>query len=119
MAHDTFLRELLVNARSKNAGPFTLTIDLFVRTREDYEAIRESDAVTPDTVGAVLNVPPVDIRVFFFEPALAIKISMPREVSSGAPGDRDLFGGQQFPPLLDLRVPGTTDERTGSSSATG
>ncbi|MCB1854166.1 MAG: DUF4387 family protein, partial [Halieaceae bacterium] len=36
----------------------------------------------------------------YFDPALAIKICLPREVSSGAPGDRDVYGAQQHAPLL-------------------
>ena len=42
------------------------------------------------------------VRIFEFEPALAIKISVPRLLPGGAPGDSDVAGGQQFAPLLDI-----------------
>ena len=45
-----------------------------------------------------------DVRVFYFEPALAVKISIPRLVSGGAPGDTDVAGGQQFVPLLSIEL---------------
>ena len=40
------------------------------------------------------------LDIIYFDPALAIKICLPREVSSGAPGDRDVYGAQQHAPLL-------------------
>ena len=33
-----------------------------------------------------------------FERILTIKVTLPRQISSGAPGDRDVYGcGQHFP----------------------
>jgi len=40
------------------------------------------------------------------DPALAIKFTIKRLVSSGSPGDADIFGAQQYGPLLDIEVPG-------------
>jgi hypothetical protein len=39
------------------------------------------------------------------DPALAIKFSILRERPSGSPGDSDIFGAQQYAPLLDIEVP--------------
>ena len=41
-----------------------------------------------------------------FDPALAIKFTIRRRMPSGSPGDADIFGSQQYGPLLDLVVPG-------------
>jgi hypothetical protein len=41
-----------------------------------------------------------------FEPALAIKFTIYRRMPSGSPGDADIFGSQQYGPLLDIEVPG-------------
>ena len=38
--------------------------------------------------------------------ALAIKVSFPRPQSSGSKHDSDVYGGQQYAPLLGLEVPG-------------
>ena len=40
-----------------------------------------------------------------FDPALAIKFTMYRRLSSRGPGDADIFGSQQYGPLLDIEVP--------------
>jgi hypothetical protein len=37
--------------------------------------------------------------------ALAIKVSFPRPQSSGSKYDSDVYGGQQYAPLLSLSVP--------------
>ena len=53
-------------------------------------------------VGALYGLAPERVRIFEFEPALAIKVSVPRLVPGGSPGDSDVAGGQQFVPLLDI-----------------
>jgi hypothetical protein len=39
-----------------------------------------------------------------FDPGNAIKFTIYRERPSGSPGDADIFGAQQYAPLLDLEV---------------
>jgi hypothetical protein len=40
-----------------------------------------------------------------YDPANAIKFTILRERPSGSPGDPDIFGAQQYAPLLDIEVP--------------
>jgi hypothetical protein len=40
-----------------------------------------------------------------FEPGLAIKFTIFRATPSGSAGDGDIFGAQQYAPLLDVEVP--------------
>ena len=40
-----------------------------------------------------------------FDPALAIKFTIYRRLPSGSPGDADIFGSQQYGPLLDIDLP--------------
>jgi hypothetical protein len=56
-------------------------------------------------------VTPVDIIVVNHDAALAIKVSFPRPQSSGSMRDSDVYGGQQYAPLLDLDVPGRSPAR--------
>jgi len=52
------------------------------------------------------NIPEERISDFLeFDPAYAIKFTIYREHYSGNPGDPDIFGCQQYPPLLDIEVP--------------
>jgi hypothetical protein len=40
-----------------------------------------------------------------FDPGMAIKFTMYRKVPSGSVGDPDVFGSQQYGPLLGVEVP--------------
>lgn len=91
--------------RSKNAGPFRLTLDILFRTREVYEHIKKTGQVTPDLVARLYGVSIDEITDFiFFDPGKAVKITMRRPVSSGAPGDTDVYGAQQHAPLLVIQL---------------
>ena len=57
--------------------------------------------ITPEVVAGSTALPP-DVRILWFEPALAVKVAVPRLVPGGAPGDTDVAGGQQYAPLLDI-----------------
>ncbi len=46
-----------------------------------------------------------ELRKLEFDPALAIKFTIRRERPSGSPGERDVFGAQQYAPLFDLPIP--------------
>lgn len=90
--------------RSKNAGPFRLTLDILFRTRGVYEHVKETSQVTPELVAGLYRVSMDQITDFvFFDPGKAIKITMRRHVSSGASGDTDVYGAQQHAPLLAIR----------------
>jgi len=90
--------------RSKNAGPFWLTIDVMFDDPATYRAVRDQRVVTVELIGRLYGQPADQISVFEHDAALAIKISLPRPQSSGSPLDTDVFGGQQYAPLLDLNV---------------
>ena len=89
--------------RSKNAGPFRLTFDIMFRDRETYEQVKRVQGITLEMVASLYRVPVTDITNFvYFDPGKAVKITMRRTVSSGAPGDNDVYGAQQHAPLLDI-----------------
>lgn len=89
--------------RSKNAGPFVLTLDVFFQNKEVFQKVRDAGVITKARLAQVYRVGEDDIlEVTFFEPAEALKISIKRWVSSAAPGDTDVFGAQQHVPLMSL-----------------
>lgn len=88
--------------RSKNAGPFLLTIDIMFSNRADYEEVVASSAIEATTVAELYGVAERDVQIFHFPKAYAIKVVLPRRVSSGACGDRDVYGAQQHGPLTQL-----------------
>ncbi len=101
------LGELAKTVRSKNAGVDKITFDVIFRDRETYERVRRSRALTRETVARLYGIPESRISDFVeFDPAFAIKFTIYRERPSGSPGDPDIFGAQQYAPLLGVVVPG-------------
>jgi hypothetical protein len=101
------LAELAKTIRSKNAGVDKITFDVIFRDRETYERVRQSRVLTRETVARLYGIPEARISDFVeFDPACAIKFTIYRDRPSGSPGDPDIFGAQQYAPLLDIVVPG-------------
>ncbi len=89
--------------RSKNSGPFELTMDIIFKDRPVYERIKSAGMVTRQMVAGAYRVPESAIRdIIYFDPANAVKITMDRPLPSGAPGETDVYGAQQHAPLLNL-----------------
>jgi hypothetical protein len=92
--------------RSKNAGTDKITFDIIFREKENYELFKRSGVLTKDTVAALFSIPVERICDFVeFDPAYAVKFTIYRRQPSGSPGESDIFGSQQYPPLLDIEVP--------------
>jgi hypothetical protein len=100
------LIDLAKTIRSKNAGTDKITFDIIFREKENYELVKKSAVLTRRTVAELFNIPDERISDFMeFDPAYAIKFTIRRREPSGSPGDSDIFGCQQYPPLLDIEVP--------------
>jgi hypothetical protein len=91
--------------RSKNAGPFVLTVDVMFDDTASFKRVAQSGIINRTHMAAIFGMPTEDIDIYLVEPALAIKISFPRPVPSGSIHDSDIFGGQQYAPLVNLEVP--------------
>lgn len=98
--------------RSKNAGPWTLTVDVMFPDAATFAGVVRANVLTPAVVEHVLGTPADRVRIFHYAPANAIKITVPRTLPNGHPRDTDVFGGQQFAALVDLDVPGVEDSRS-------
>ncbi len=98
------LHELARLIRSKNAGPFELTIDVMFETRDAYERVRSSSVLSVENVAAIYSVDPALVSRFEADVAMAIKVSIPRPVASGSVEDTDIFGGQFHSPLVNLEI---------------
>jgi hypothetical protein len=101
------LSQLAKTVRSKNAGVDLITFDVIFRDREPYERGKRAKVLTRETVAKLYGLAAERIVDFVeFDPAFAIKFTITRLRPSGSPGDPDIFGSQQYAPLLDLEVPG-------------
>jgi hypothetical protein len=80
--------------RSKNAGPFMLTIDVMFADRASFDRVTRCGALAPERIASVYGTDVAGIRSFVLPDALTVKISFPREVASGSLGDSDVYGCQ-------------------------
>ena len=86
------LGKVAAKIRSKNAGPFTLTVDIFFETSEAYRRVTQS--LSTDRVAAVYGADPGDVKRFELDRLNVLKFSMPRPVIQGALEDRDMHASQ-------------------------
>ena len=92
--------------RSKNAGPFVVSLDLVFSDAATYEAVRASGAVTRETIAMLYRLPLERVHeVIEYPAANALKINLVREHPAGTFGERDLYGSQQGALLDHLLVP--------------
>ncbi|AZB44521.1 DUF4387 domain-containing protein [Bacillus sp. FJAT-42376] len=99
------LYELAKIIRSKNSGPFELTLDILFDSAASYEKVKHSGKITHQSISRLYGVEENQIHhLVFFDQALGIKITMARTVSSGTIGDRDVYGAQQHAPLFSIEI---------------
>jgi hypothetical protein len=96
--------DLATLVRSKNAGPFWLTLDVFCDNDAAYNALAAPDVITPQRIAAIYGGDPRTVRVFRLPDLRAMKVSFPRPTVQGAISDRDMHAGQQHVPLSRLEV---------------
>ncbi len=89
--------------RSKNSGPYELTMDIMFVDRAHFERFRDRKLVNAELIQRLYGATPAEILgIVWFEPANAVKVTIRRRVASGAPGDTDIYGAQQHAPLLSI-----------------
>lgn len=98
------INNLAAIIRSKNAGPFTMTLDILFDNAANYERVKKANVITPEKIAELYGLDPSIISVYFFETATAIKVTFPRKYPCGAFHDCDVYGAQQQAPLLDIVV---------------
>lgn len=100
------LGQLAKFLRSKNAGPFKLTLDIFFKNSQDYKKVKASGIINKKLISAIYRIDNHDnISINEYDPATAIKISFPRRIPSGNIGDSDTYGAQQHAPLYEIEIP--------------
>ena len=93
------LSEVATRIRSKNAGPFWLTIDIFC-DRASYARVA---AIPTEAFAARLG--GATLTRFDLPDLHVVKLSLPRPQAQGSVGDRDMHGAGFAAVLADLPVP--------------
>lgn len=98
------LRDCTKLIRSKNAGPFFVTIDVMFKNSEMFNKCLDQNILSAKNVADIYGIASEKIDTFAIPLISTIKISFPRAVSQGDLGDPDNHGGQQYAPILDLEI---------------
>ncbi len=91
--------------RTKNAGPFHVTLDIIFDNREHYFKVRDSKILNAELFAELYRTPIEKVKFFEFDAANAFKVTIPRKIPSGSPTDSDIFGCQQHALILDCEIP--------------
>ena len=94
--------QIVQKVRSKNAGPFWLTIDIFCGTPEAYAQIVEG--LSTQRVAALFKTNVDDLKRFDIADLNVVKFSMPRPTIQGSRDDRDMHGAGWAPLVAELEI---------------
>jgi len=98
------IKELCNIIRTKNAGPFEISLDLIFKNKDIYKKVKESKQINKELISKLYSIPTKQIRVFYwFDEGNILKITLPRK-AAGSPGEHDLYGDQQHVPLLEINI---------------
>ena len=84
------LFEYVESVRSKNAGPFWLTVDIFCKDEDGFKSL--SQLLATQSVAERLKLPLAEIKRFDIDSLAVIKLSFPRPDIQGTIRDRDMHG---------------------------
>ncbi len=98
----TTLGDQVVKVRSKNAGPFWVTIDIFCGDAATFG--RLVPRLDTGRVAELYRTPVETLKRFDIPELYVIKFSLPRPVVQGSREDRDMHGAQWAALLEELPV---------------
>ena len=96
------LGSIVEKVRSKNAGPFWLTIDIFCGSDDAFQ--RVSDGLSTERVAAAFQAEPRDFKRFDIPSLNVVKFSLPRPAIQGSVEDRDMHGASWAALLSELEL---------------
>ena len=97
------LGELVEKVRSKNAGPFWVTVDIFCGRPDLYELVRTS--LPTSLVARIYGADEGAIKRFEIADLNVVKLSFPRPSVQGTLKDRDMHGAAWAELIAELSIP--------------
>ena len=98
------LEDVCHQIRSKNAGPFWISVDLFFRDRAAFDRYASVKELQPENLGPLFGVRPDQVGCYPVPDLAVLKISYPRRDPQGGMIERDLHGGQQYIRIVDVEL---------------
>lgn len=96
------LGEIVEKVRSKNAGPFWLTVDVFCGTPEAFD--RVANGLSTDRVAKAFGTDPTEMKRFDIPSLNVVKFSLPRPAVQGTRFDRDMHGASYAALVSELTI---------------
>ena len=94
--------EIVESVRSKNAGPFWLTIDIFCNDKSSFNNL--SKRLHTSQLCDVFKLELKDIQRFELNDLNVIKFSFPRPFTQGSVLDRDMHGATYASLIYELEL---------------
>ena len=98
------LKDVCRYVRSKNAGPFWVTVDLFFAGAENYARFHDAPALSAASIAELYGVDAKNVRRFEVPDLGVVKLSYARPHPQGGVIERDMHSGQQYVRLLELEM---------------
>lgn len=98
------VRDVCRHVRSKQAGPFWVTVDLFFDGPDSFRRYADSPALAPALFQRLYGTDASLVKRFAVPALNMVKVSCPRPVPQGGVVERDLHSGQQYVRLLDVEL---------------
>ena len=99
------IRDIAQICKSKNAGPFNVTIDVLFEDHAVYRKVKDTGVLNAALFSKLYGVKEEDVLFTPYDTAAAFKATFPRAIPAGDVGDTDVYGAQQHAPLLDVDIP--------------
>ena len=100
----TRLQDAARYTRSKNAGPFWVTFDIFFADPDAFARYHCAPELSNEAIARLYGVAVDAVRRFPVPSLSVLKISIPRTTPQGGELERDMHSGQLFVRLLDLEL---------------
>ena len=98
------VKQVCRHVRSKNAGPYWVTFDLFFDGAENFRKYSDSPVLGPALLQRLFGADPRLVKRFAVPKLELIKLSYARTTAQGGVVERDMHCGQQFVRLLDIEL---------------
>ena len=97
--------DLSLEVRSKNAGPFWVTMEVFLRDPAGYTVVADPAFLNAAVIARLYGIAAETVQIYRIAALNVVKISFPRPVVQGSLRDRDIHAGQHHVPLASLALP--------------
>lgn len=98
------LNEVSLHVRSKQAGPFWVTIDIWFDSQDSFGRYKDSPGLSPKVFADLFGTDPDLVKTIPVPELNLVKISYPRATPQGGIVERDMHSGQQYVRLLQVEL---------------